>query len=434
MKYSTMALSGPLLLLAVLLGICQAKVNFPKDNRVDVEFPPKITYRKDGVISTGHLRPFGYQKKPTSRVREYREPLPPKNFWEDHVRHREPCVYRGAVTDSPAMTNWTDDYLNKEYGDLDVLVELKKEQRGSRNKRMKISKFLSHYGVEDWYVVTVLPDEMRHEIQVPKSLLCGTFKRFIQETNLWISSGGTASVIHYDADHNLHCLLAGKKNFIMIHPKFAKYLEMAEKPNFVGSGYSKLDVDMINMFQYPDVAKVQWTWATLNPGDCLYIPAGYLHQVRSHGRSVSATILFTSLPTFDDSDCSRDVINTYTGLDEVRVLWTYKKGDRVIEMGYMNPEALRDSFLTLLGESHQLNFEKFKYYFMDITKEDEDESNSRDIEYPMAEEAFKMFDHENKGYVTREEIVEMDVEYFKDFARILDLPSGPTADDMHDEL
>ena len=51
-------------------------------------------------------------------------------------------------------------------------------------------------------------------------------------------------------------------------------------------------------------------------------------------------------------------------------------------------------------------------------------------------QAFRFFDHDNKGYVTREELAEMDVEYFKDFARILDLPSGPVArdDESHDEL
>ena len=42
---------------------------------------------------------------------------------------------------------------------------------------------------------------------------------------------------------------------------------------------------MINMFQHPDVAKVQWTWASLNPGDCIYIPAGEIisyHFRESH--------------------------------------------------------------------------------------------------------------------------------------------------------
>ena len=52
------------------------------------------------------------------------------------------------------------------YGDLDVLVEVKKEDRTKKRLRMKIKKFLSRYEMENWYVVTVLPDEMRHELQV----------------------------------------------------------------------------------------------------------------------------------------------------------------------------------------------------------------------------------------------------------------------------
>ena len=46
--------------------------------------------------------------------------------------------------------------------------------------------------------------------------MCGTFKNFTHESNLWISAGGTRSVVHYDADHNFHCLIDGRKDFIMI--------------------------------------------------------------------------------------------------------------------------------------------------------------------------------------------------------------------------
>lgn len=44
-----------------------------------------------------------------------------------------------------------------------------------------------------------------------------------------MSSGETASVIHYDADHNLHCLLAGRKDFVMIDPIYYEELYMVEK-------------------------------------------------------------------------------------------------------------------------------------------------------------------------------------------------------------
>ena len=47
-----------------------------------------------------------------------------------------------------------------------------------------------------------------------------------------MSSGGTRSVIHYDADHNLHCLVAGRKDFIMIEEKYYGDLYFFEKVKF----------------------------------------------------------------------------------------------------------------------------------------------------------------------------------------------------------
>ena len=46
--------------------------------------------------------------------------------------------------------------------------------------------------------------------------MCGTFKNHTHESNMWISAGGTRSVIHYDADHNFHCIIDGRKDFILV--------------------------------------------------------------------------------------------------------------------------------------------------------------------------------------------------------------------------
>lgn len=64
--------------------------------------------------------------------------------------------------------------------------------------------------------------------------MCGTFKDFLHELNFWMSSGGTRSVIHFDADHNVHCLIAGRKDFVMINQEFSKYLNVTQvrvRPN-----------------------------------------------------------------------------------------------------------------------------------------------------------------------------------------------------------
>ena len=46
-----------------------------------------------------------------------------------------------------------------------------------------------------------------------------------------MSNGGTRSVIHFDADHNIHCIVAGAKDFIMIDQKFKKELKLSKVIN-----------------------------------------------------------------------------------------------------------------------------------------------------------------------------------------------------------
>ena len=65
--------------------------------------------------------------------------------------------------------------------------------------------------------------------KVPSCLLCGTFRDFVHETNFWMSSGGTRSVIHYDADENLHCIINGSKDFMMMKNKYKHFLPSFEK-------------------------------------------------------------------------------------------------------------------------------------------------------------------------------------------------------------
>ncbi|XP_070548086.1 uncharacterized protein [Ptychodera flava] len=174
----------------------------PKDQQTDVEFPPTIIKNNNtAAVPTGHLRPLGYQRKPEGKVKEYEEAPHPKKFWEDHVSKKRPLVLRQALTESPAALKWDDHYLRENYGDVDVLIEKKKENREKQPQRLQFSEFIDNYKVEDRYVVTVLPDEMRQDVEVPKCLLCGTFRKYLHECNLWMSSGGTASVLHYDADH-----------------------------------------------------------------------------------------------------------------------------------------------------------------------------------------------------------------------------------------
>jgi hypothetical protein len=117
-------------------------------------------------MPTGHLKPFGHQRPPDGPVQEYTTVLHPKEFWDNHVSTNNPAVFRQAIAKSSAISTWVDEYLKDHFGDLDVLIELKKEDRSFSARRTTLGTFIDNYKEKDVYVVTVLPDPMRKEIQV----------------------------------------------------------------------------------------------------------------------------------------------------------------------------------------------------------------------------------------------------------------------------
>ena len=60
--------------------------------------------------------------------------------------------------------------------------------------------------------VTVTPGD----IVLPPSLQCGGLQKLMLQAVLWFSSGGTRSVLHYDAMDNLNCVLDGYKQLFLV--------------------------------------------------------------------------------------------------------------------------------------------------------------------------------------------------------------------------
>uniref|UniRef100_H2YI05 JmjC domain-containing protein n=1 Tax=Ciona savignyi TaxID=51511 RepID=H2YI05_CIOSA len=320
----------------------------------------------------GQYEELGMQRPPIGQVPEYFETPTPRELWDKHVKMYRPGVLRGALNGSPALHKWTDEYLASEYGDQEVLVEKKYEDRKTEPKRMGIEGFLQQYTQHNWYVVTILPNVMRKDLKVPKPLMCSTFRENMQELNLWIGTHGTRSMLHFDADNIIHCLVSGRKDWILINPDNKPLVDMVMGEPGQGSGFSHLNVDAVDLFSTPEIANVPWEYATLYAGDCLYLPPQYLHQVRSYNRSISATYLFYPRDTFDDSDCANVDFDSYLSLKDIYVYWVYEKGQETVDMGYGNPVNVRGGFEDLIKHMNMTNIDFKEYlYLMAATNSDE---------------------------------------------------------------
>lgn len=153
-------------------------------------------------------------------------------------------------------------------------------------------------------------------------LRCSSFRQNILESNIWIGANGTRSLLHKDADHILHCLIVGQKDWMLIDKKYERKLDLEIVNHQQSSGFSTIDIDRVDMNKYLDLYQVPWYHVTIKPGDCLFIPSRYFHQVRSYTRSISVTFLISpNIHHFNDSDCSDE--DKDITMEDLDIFWDY---------------------------------------------------------------------------------------------------------------
>ena len=79
------------------------------------------------------------------------------------------------------------------------------------------------------------------EYALLKSIGCGGFTNMLQDAVVWFSSGGTKSVLHYDAVDNINCLFDGTKELLMINKVDLLYRSFDDRARSETKCCSRLD-------------------------------------------------------------------------------------------------------------------------------------------------------------------------------------------------
>ncbi|CAK8680367.1 unnamed protein product [Clavelina lepadiformis] len=244
---------------------------------------------------SGHLQPLGSHTTPS--LVDEREDVPnPVEFFNKYVKHGRPVLFKGAAKSFPSFKTWQgDSHLREKYGEWFIEVEEgKKENRSWGTEQMTFAEFLDRYKTEDIYLVQdILPTtHMADEVFLPKCLLCGGYTDLLKTAVLWFSSGGTKSVLHIDEFENINCLYDGSKELVLIDKALYDLVPYSEKTN-----HSPIDVERVDMQKYPSLSKIPWHRASMEPGDCLYIPYMWYHQVNSSPtRNLAINIWWVNKP------------------------------------------------------------------------------------------------------------------------------------------
>jgi lysine-specific demethylase 8 len=197
-------------------------------------------------------------------------------FERSFVRPRQPVVITGAIDD------WSADQLTRAHAQRIVPVAITENgrmphdaTRGYSYRHMRLAEFLAR---PEGYSIFAIDDKLKLPPFLPENPW--TMRK------LWISPPDTRSPLHQDLPENLYAQLVGRKRVTLFAPADTRNLYrqpiFSRLPNF-----SRVDAEAPDLNRFPRFRHARPLTVQLEPGDLLYVPRRWWHQMRSLDRSIS---------------------------------------------------------------------------------------------------------------------------------------------------
>ncbi|BAT08719.1 lysine-specific demethylase JMJ30 [Oryza sativa Japonica Group] len=225
-----------------------------------------------------------------------------EEFICDYFLRESPVIISGSIDHWPARTKWKDiQYLKKIAGDRTVPVEVGKNYVCSEWKQELItfSQFLERM----WSAgcpsnLTYLAQhplfeqikELHEDIMVPDYCYAGGGE--LQSLNAWFGPHGTVTPLHHDPHHNILAQVLGRK-YIRLYPASISE-DLYPHTETMLSNTSQVDLDNVDLKEFPRVENLDFLDCILEEGDLLYIPPKWWHYVRSLSISFSVSFWWRS--------------------------------------------------------------------------------------------------------------------------------------------
>lgn len=106
-------------------------------------------------------------------------------------------------------------------------------------------------------------------------------ERRLVRSKFWLSGPGLITPLHYDPVETFHWVIRGRKRFLCYPPGLGRYypFPFGSRAPFI----SQVDPDHPEPGKYPRFAGARPLELTIQPGEVLYLPAYWWHQVYSQG-------------------------------------------------------------------------------------------------------------------------------------------------------
>jgi hypothetical protein len=224
-------------------------------------------------------------------------------FIERYAIGSRPLVLTDITRDWPAMQRWSPKYLKEKFGHLEVEIQAERnadpkfEQNKLEHRRMvRVGDFVDQVlggGKTNDYYLTANNEILRRPEFAPLLQDIGSLPDFCRREdlgrsiNFWFGPSGTNTPLHHDTLMLLHTQVVGRKRWRFISP-----LETPRLYNYFGV-FSPIDIDHPDLARYPLFREVKVLDVVVEPGETIFLPLAWWHQVS--GLDVSLSVSYTNI-------------------------------------------------------------------------------------------------------------------------------------------
>ncbi|MFZ5545718.1 MAG: cupin-like domain-containing protein [Pseudomonadota bacterium] len=266
----------------------------------------KMRQLRDKLASVmGNLQKL-WESDPLYTHVEKRSRLSYDEFVHRYVRGCRPVVLTDIAHDWPAMQRWSPAYLKERFGHLVVEIQAERsadqmyEVNKLKHKReVKLGDFVDRVlamGVSNDEYLTANNELLRRPEFAPLLADIGTLppycdrSRLAERASFWFGPAGTVTPLHHDTLMLFHTQVVGRKRWRFVSP-----LETPRLYNHY-QVYSAVNLDHVDLRRHPDFAQVKVLDVVVEPGETMFLPLAWWHQVSSLDVSLSFSFSNLSVP------------------------------------------------------------------------------------------------------------------------------------------
>ena len=256
---------------------------------------PRLKLKQESIISSvssDFETQNTQQVLPVKKLRRVK--LDEVDFYKEFVKPGIPVVIEGGASDWDCIGKWSPSWLCEHYGDEPIIyIDSTPEQMEQKDYSSTLGKFSDVLtGINNGDVTKYIrfspllhdhPEllrdfnanwlkKMRHPFSTGKKL------------QLFVGPKGSKTDLHAAAEYNFFTQVYGRKHWYICSPKSDAALD----PLNLGLAYftSKFNPKFPDFKSFPISKDIDFHECILEPGDILYNPSSYWHQVENESDSI----------------------------------------------------------------------------------------------------------------------------------------------------